>query len=172
VRALTPVSWERFHDLPHQTEQLAVTVYLPGTVPLCASVLAENSTDPSFRDLLVPQGPPAAVRLLADAQPSADVGHVHALPKINVSLPKQAYDLLCTASLLHERTLSSPTRGTRILSQDRGQDLGRGSPAIPTLIPTPSTHAMAHQALSPEMQTAASPGIPEDTAVSVPPRGV
>lgn len=36
--------------------------------------------------------------------------------------------------------------------------------AIPTLIPTPSTHAMAHQESSPEMQTAASPGIPEDAA--------
>jgi len=58
MRALTPVSRECFHDLPHHTEQLAVAVYLPGTVPLCASVLAENSTDPSFRDLLMPQGPP------------------------------------------------------------------------------------------------------------------
>ena len=67
------------------------------------------------------------VRLLADTQPSADIGHVRALPKVNVSLPKQAYDLLCTASLLHPRTLSSPIRGKRILSQDLAQDLGRAS---------------------------------------------
>ena len=38
--------------------------------------------------------------------------------------------------------------------------------------PTPSTRATAHHESSPEMQTAASPGIPEDTAVSVPPRGL
>ncbi len=37
---------------------------------------------------------------------------------------------------------------------------------------TPSTLATAHQAWSPETTTAVSPGIPEDTAVSVPPRGV
>jgi hypothetical protein len=58
MRALTPVSRERFHDLPHHAEQLAVAVYLPGTVPLCASVLVENATDPSFRHLPMPQGPP------------------------------------------------------------------------------------------------------------------
>ena len=48
---------------------------------------------------------------------------------------------------------------------------GRPS-AIPTLNPTPSTHATGRHESSPEMQTAVSPGIPEDTAVSVPPRGV
>jgi hypothetical protein len=71
--------------------------------------------------------PPAVVRLLADPQPSADIGHVHAIPKVNVSLPKQAHDLLCTASLLHQRTGSSPRRGARILSHDLDQDLGMGS---------------------------------------------
>jgi hypothetical protein len=60
-------------------------------------------------------------------QPSADIGHVHALPNRYVSLPKQAHELLRTASLLHQRTLSSPSQGTRILSQDLDQDLGRGS---------------------------------------------
>ena len=70
---------------------------------------------------------PAVVRLLADPQPSADIWNIHALPKIHVSLPKQANDLLCTVSLLHRRTLSNPTRGTRILSQELAQDLGRGS---------------------------------------------
>ena len=54
--------------------------------------------------------PPAVVCLLADPQPSAHVRHVHALPKVHISLPKQAHDLLCTASLLHPRTLSSPRR--------------------------------------------------------------
>ena len=39
-------------------EQLAVAVYLPGTVTLRASVLTEHPTDPSFRDLFLPQGPP------------------------------------------------------------------------------------------------------------------
>ena len=39
--------------------------------------------------------PPAVVRLLADPQPSADIGHVHAIPKVNVSLPKQA--TICSA---------------------------------------------------------------------------
>jgi hypothetical protein len=67
------------------------------------------------------------VRLLADTQPSADIRHVHALPKIHIRLPKQAHDLLCAASLLHLRTLSSPHPGTRLLSQDLEQDLGRGS---------------------------------------------
>lgn len=52
------------------------------------------------------------------------------VPKVRISLPKQAHDLLCTASLLHQRTLSSPSRGTRILSQDLAQDLGRGSPYL------------------------------------------
>ena len=74
--------------------------------------------------------PPAVVRLLANTQPSADVRHVHALPKIHISLSKQAHDLLCTASLLHLRTLSSPYRGTRILSQELDQDLGRGSTGV------------------------------------------
>jgi hypothetical protein len=71
--------------------------------------------------------PPAIVRPLADAQPSADIGHPHALTEIHVSLPKRARDLLGTASLLHQKTLSNPSRGTRILSQDLAQDLGRGS---------------------------------------------
>jgi hypothetical protein len=44
--------------------------------------------------------------------------------------------------------------------------------AIPTPEPTPSTRVTAHQESSPETTTAASPGIPRDTAVSVPPRGV
>ena len=83
----------------------------------------------ALRALLV--GPtaarPAVVRLLADTQPSADIRHVRALSKVHISLPKQAHDLLGTASLLHLRTLSSPNRGTRMLSQDLGQDLGRGS---------------------------------------------
>jgi hypothetical protein len=64
---------------------------------------------------------------LGGSRPPADIRHVHALPKVHVSLPKQAHDLLCTASLLHQRTLSSPRRDTRILSQDLDQDLGRGS---------------------------------------------
>ncbi|MEX0669991.1 MAG: hypothetical protein WD060_05995, partial [Pirellulales bacterium] len=55
-----------------------------------------------------------------------------ALPKVNVSLPKKTNDLLCTVSLLHLRTLSNPTRGKRILSQELAQVLGRGSgPASP-----------------------------------------
>ena len=58
MRTLAPMPRERLYDLPHHPEQLTVAVYLPGTVPLCASVLAEHSTDPSFRDLLLPQGPP------------------------------------------------------------------------------------------------------------------
>ena len=60
-------------------------------------------------------------------QPLADNGHIHALPKVNVSLPTQAHDLLCTASLHHSRTLFSPCRGMKILSQDLDQDLGRVS---------------------------------------------
>ena len=87
-----------------------------------APVLMKHSTDPSLRDLLLPQGPPDGLH-----QPSADIGHVRALPEVSISLPKQAHDLRCTASLLHQRTLSSPRRGTRILPQDLDQDLGRGS---------------------------------------------
>ena len=70
---------------------------------------------------------PAVVRLLADPQPSADIWNIHALPKIHVSLPKQANNLLCTVSLLHLKTLSNPTWGTRILSQELAQNFGRGS---------------------------------------------
>jgi len=58
MRSLAAVPRERFHDLPHHSKQLAVTVHLPGTVTLRAPVLAEDPTDPSFRDLSVPQGPP------------------------------------------------------------------------------------------------------------------
>ena len=58
VRPLTAMPRERFHDLPHYPEEFAVAVYLPGTVTLRATVLAEDSTDPSFRDLSMPQGPP------------------------------------------------------------------------------------------------------------------
>jgi len=48
MRALTPVSRERLNDLPHHTEQLAIAVYLPGTVTLRASVLAKHPTGRSF----------------------------------------------------------------------------------------------------------------------------
>ena len=37
---------------------LRLAVYLPRTVPLCAPVLTKHTTDPSFRDLFLPQGPP------------------------------------------------------------------------------------------------------------------
>ena len=39
MRALAPMPRESLHDLPHHTEQLAVAVYLPGTVTLGASQL-------------------------------------------------------------------------------------------------------------------------------------
>jgi hypothetical protein len=48
MRSLAAVPRERLYDLPHHSKQLAVTVNLPGTVTLSASVLAEDSTDPSF----------------------------------------------------------------------------------------------------------------------------
>ncbi len=44
--------------------------------------------------------------------------------------------------------------------------------SIPTPDPTPSTRATGHQESPPETTTALSPGIPEDTAVEIPPRGV
>jgi hypothetical protein len=59
MRALAPMPRERLYDLPHHSKQLAVAVYLPGTVPLRAPVLTEHTTDPSFRDLFLPAGPPA-----------------------------------------------------------------------------------------------------------------
>ncbi len=58
MRAIAPMPRELLHDLPHHPEQLAVAVHLPGTVTLRAPVLAEHTTDPSFRGLLLPQGPP------------------------------------------------------------------------------------------------------------------
>jgi hypothetical protein len=58
MRALAPIPREHLHDLSHHTEQLTVAVNLPGTVTLRAPVLAEHTTDPSFRDLVLPQGPP------------------------------------------------------------------------------------------------------------------
>ena len=54
-----------------------------------------------------------------------NIGQIHALSRVNVSLPKQAHDLLCTASRLHQRDLSSPNRHTRILSLELDKDLGR-----------------------------------------------
>jgi hypothetical protein len=59
MRALAPVSRGCLHDRAHHSKQHAVAVHPPGPVPLCAPVLAENPTDLSFRDLLMPQGPPA-----------------------------------------------------------------------------------------------------------------
>jgi hypothetical protein len=53
--------------------------------------------------------------------------HIRTLPKIHVSLPKQAHDLLRTASLLHQKNRSRPIQGTTILSQDLDQDVGMGS---------------------------------------------
>jgi hypothetical protein len=58
-------------------------------------------------------------------QPLADNGHVRLLPKVHVSMPEQAHDLLCNASPLHQRTVSRPRRGKRILSQGLAQGLGR-----------------------------------------------
>jgi hypothetical protein len=57
----------------------------------------------------------------------SDIRLARTLPKVYVSLPKQAHDPLCTVSLLHQRTLSNPTRGTRILSHDLDQELRRAS---------------------------------------------
>jgi hypothetical protein len=56
-----------------------------------------------------------------------NIGQIHALPRVNASFPKQAHDLFCTASLVHQRDLSSPNRGTRILSQELDKDLRRGA---------------------------------------------
>ncbi len=58
MRPFAPMPWERLHDLPHHGKQFTVTVNLPGTVPLRTSVLAEHTTDPSFRGLFMPQAPP------------------------------------------------------------------------------------------------------------------
>jgi hypothetical protein len=58
MHPVAPVPRERLHDLSHHLEQLAVAVHLPGAVTLRTPVLAEDATDPSFRDLLLPQGPP------------------------------------------------------------------------------------------------------------------
>ena len=121
-----------------QAASLRISMSCPGPDPPPASSapnshfrtpeVASPSPDPGRRDhrLAAVPGPPAVVRLLADTQPSADVGNGRTLPEVHISLPKQAHDLLCTASLLHQRTLSSPTWGTRFLSQELDQDLGRG----------------------------------------------
>ena len=58
MRALAPVPRERFDDLPHHRQEFTVAVDLPWTVTLRAPVLAEHPTDPSFRDLFMPQVPP------------------------------------------------------------------------------------------------------------------
>jgi len=44
MRALAPMPRERLHDLPYHPEQLAVAVYLPGTVPLRAPIRAWSAT--------------------------------------------------------------------------------------------------------------------------------
>ena len=59
-------------------------------------------------------------------RPEADVADVRPLPEAKASLPTQAHDLLCTASLSRQKTLFSPTRGTGIVSQDLDQDFGKG----------------------------------------------
>lgn len=58
MRPFAPIPRERLNDLPHHGKQFTVAVNLPGTVPLRASVLTEHLADPSFRGLLMPQGPP------------------------------------------------------------------------------------------------------------------
>lgn len=68
----------------------------------------------------------------ASVQPARSTDLVYetlSCPKVRVCLPKQAPDLLCNASLLHQRARFSPNPGTRILSQDLGRNLGRGSNA-------------------------------------------
>jgi hypothetical protein len=55
VRTLTAMSLERLDDLPHHPEQLPGAIYLPWTVMLRAQVPIERPTDPSFRELLLPQ---------------------------------------------------------------------------------------------------------------------
>lgn len=100
VRLLAAMPSERLHDLPHCSEQLPVAVYLPGTVP--------------HRHLRIRAAElhlPAVLRLLADAESSADVEHVCPLPKVQVSLPKQAHDPFCTASLLHPENPIKPQSG-------------------------------------------------------------
>ena len=47
--------------------------------------------------------------------------------KFSCRLSRHHRDLLCTASVLHQRTLSSPTRGMGFFSQDLDRDLGRES---------------------------------------------
>ena len=69
----------------------------------------------------------AASRSSIDTAPAADIRHGRALPKLHVSLPKQAHDLLCTASLRHQSNLFSSGRSTRIPTQELPQDLGRES---------------------------------------------
>jgi hypothetical protein len=58
VRTLTAMSLERLDDLPHHSEQLLVAIDLTRAVMLRAPVPIERPTDPSLRELLLPQGPP------------------------------------------------------------------------------------------------------------------
>ena len=60
-------------------EQLAVAVYLPGTVTLRASVLPEHPTDPSFRDIFLPQGPPDGFHRLAATLGASQFGRAASL---------------------------------------------------------------------------------------------
>jgi hypothetical protein len=81
---LAAVPRERLHDLPHYPKQLTVAVYLPGTVALRASVLAEHPTDPSFRDLFLPQGPPDGFHGPAATLGASQFGRAASL-RINMS---------------------------------------------------------------------------------------
>jgi hypothetical protein len=58
MHSLAPVPRERFDNLPHHRQELAVAVSLPRTVTLRAPVLPEHPTDSSLRDLFMPQVPP------------------------------------------------------------------------------------------------------------------
>jgi hypothetical protein len=112
------------HDLPYHGKQFTVTVNLPETVPVSASVLPEHVADSSFRNPLLPQG-------LLDGfhRPAATlVGRYQeqsCAPKVYGRLAKHANNPLCTLPFLQPRTLSSLTRGSTHPSQALAQHLGR-----------------------------------------------
>gem|GEM_PF-5296359 len=71
-------------------------------------------------------GTPAVVRLLADPQPSADIWNIHALPKMHVSLPKQANDLLCTVIDSSSKNPFKPHTGDEDSLTRTGSGFGEG----------------------------------------------
>lgn len=90
-----------------------------GNTPRAAAAPQVGSSSPAMQAAGVSHSRPPCGRVWVSS-----IRHWSTRP-----VSKHARYPLCTASRLRQRPLSSPCRGTRILSRDRDQDQGVGNPA-------------------------------------------